>query len=119
MGQQALSILQRGHVYVNSEYVIEALCMWITDCDYDAPDRYYGLKRSCFLRKSRYYWAKVEIINEVKKYPNQDPMVTLEKFNGRMLNYHFRAKTRESKELFEALYDMSENALDFLTSLLY
>lgn len=86
---------------------------WMYEWDYSEPT-IYPMKKDSFKRKSLDCWAAEEVFEEVKKHPKENPLEVINNLRDRADNFCCIAKTREAKELFTALYDVSTTALDFL-----
>lgn len=98
---------------------VRSLEFWMNDWNYERPDDYYSLTRAQFQRASMSFWAAEEVIEEVKRHPDQNPIEVLEDFKGRMHKYYYISRTKKARKIFEALNDAADNALDYLAALLF
>ena len=88
---------------------------WIYEWGYFEPD-HYPMKGNNFKKKCLNCWAAEEVVEEVKKYPREDPLNIINNLRDRADNFCCIAKTTEARDIFTTLYDVSTNALDFLLS---
>lgn len=102
---------------IDSEDLHDLLETWMVSWEYHEPKKYYSVKRSHFLREVLDYWAATEVVQEVFKHSEMDPLDVLNEFRDRMDAYACVAKTDRAKDIFIALYDAANNAVDFLIGL--
>lgn len=95
-----------------------SLEFWMKDWNYEEPDRYFSIKRSQFKQQSRNYWAACEVVEEVRRHPDENPIDVVESFRDRMDDFCCIAKTDQAREIFSSLYEMATNALDYLICLI-
>lgn len=97
--------------------LVRSLEFWMNDWNFEAPSQYYSMKRSRFKEKSLRHWAAKEIIEEVKRHPEENPINVLDRFQERMFNFCCMAKTEEANYIFGILFDTTTNAIDYLQAL--
>lgn len=93
------------------------LYYWMDEWGYKEPESYYSMKRYQFRQRCLDHWAAMEVLEEVKKHPKEDPITVIEMFRDRVGIFCCTAKTEQANDFFIVLYDAATNALDYLIEL--
>lgn len=104
---------------MNDEYIKRCLKIWFYESDYIKPDRYYGLKKEKFIKKSLRYWAATEILKIIESYNGYSLIKKIEELKKKSYLFYKTATTDQAKNIFLTLYEVVNDVLDYLNALLY
>lgn len=105
--------------YSHDNYILFCLDQWAHDWMFAYPDKYVGTDSKRFRDMTLNAWAAEMVLDEVRRRKDDYFLDVIRDMIDQSEEFYTKAKTKEAKEVFEVLHEVSLCALDYMICLFY